>query len=48
MSYDDCVFAAVSKAMDADLPPELWACTITNQAALFAGLESEQVAGAWN
>lgn len=47
-NYEDCLFAAVSKAMDAEVPPELWSCTISNQAALFAGLESGQVAGVWD
>lgn len=48
MSYEDCVFAAVSTAIDSELPPQLWGCTISNQAALFAGFESSQVAGIWD
>lgn len=45
MSYDDCLCSALH-TIDWDTPSELLGCTISNQAALCAGLESGQVAGA--
>jgi len=48
MSYEDCVFTAAMDAIEHDCPVDLMPLVITNQAALWAGLESGQAAGLWD
>jgi hypothetical protein len=43
MSYTDCITYAAQHAQDWDLPQTLLPLTITNEAALLAGLESDHM-----
>lgn len=43
MFYQDCLLSAASTALDLDLPPELLPLTITNQAALLAGIGVDSI-----
>lgn len=41
MYYQDCLLSAASTVIDLDVPVELLPLTISSQAALFAGFDSD-------
>ena len=49
MFYTDAIAIATSHVLDWDLPDELLPLTITNEAGLLAGLDSDRLGTpAWN
>lgn len=49
MFFQDCLLTAASAMLDLDLPPELLPLTITNHAAMLAGIGSEAIGDpGWN
>jgi hypothetical protein len=43
MSYTDCITIAAHQAFDMDTPMDLLPLTITNGAAMLAGLDSDRI-----
>jgi hypothetical protein len=49
MNYSDCIFQAIQNAFDVDTPQELLPLTITRDAYMLAGLESDRMGcAAWS
>jgi hypothetical protein len=42
VTFTDCITFALHRAQDLDVPPELLAPTIADEAALLAGLDSDR------
>lgn len=43
MFFQDCLLAAATTALELDLPPDLLPLTITSEASLLAGIESDLI-----
>ena len=43
MSYSDCIAIATHNALEMDLPAGMMPLTITNEAALLGGFESDRI-----
>jgi hypothetical protein len=49
MNYSDCIFQAIQNAFDVDTPQELLPLTITRDAYMLAGLDSDRMGcAAWS
>lgn len=46
MSYTDCISAAAQRAFDMDTPQDLLPLTITHDACMLAGWESDYIGAA--